>query len=110
MATGELEQVKNETHTSADTARDLSGINALVLKPTWYLGAAVAVLPENFKTLRMKGARRGERCVEINDLTWLKLKQWLDDNAPHADKLGASTKKGIRCMPPRRSRRATVSR
>jgi hypothetical protein len=109
-ATGELEQVENETHTSADTARDLSGVNALVLKPTWYFGAAVAVLPESFKTLRMTGARRGERCIEIDDLTWRELKQWLDDNAPHAHKLGALTKKGTRCMSPRRSRRAAVCR
>jgi Nucleotide modification associated domain 2 len=78
---GELEQVVNDTHKPDAKARDVSGVNALVFKPSWHFGTTVAVLPARFK-LRMTGGRRGHHRVEIDGPTWRELKQWLDDNAP----------------------------
>jgi hypothetical protein len=78
---GQLEQVPNTTHRPEDYARDVSGANALVLKPSWYFGPEVAVLPANFN-LRMIGGRRGHRCSRIDTHTWRKLEEWLKSNAP----------------------------
>jgi hypothetical protein len=80
---GRLEQVPNETHKPDQLARDVGGMNALVLKQSWRFGPTVAVLPAHFK-LRMTGGRGVDPLVEINETTWRELKQWLDDNAPSA--------------------------
>jgi hypothetical protein len=77
---GRFKQVINNTHRPADYARDVNGLNALVLKPSWYFGPTVAVLPANLN-LRMIGGRRGHRCSPINSHTWRKLEKWLRSNA-----------------------------
>jgi hypothetical protein len=79
---GTFQQVKNDMHQPDALVRDVGGANALVLKPSWHFGPTVAVLPPPFN-LRMTGGRRGHRRVEIDKLTWRKLKRWLDDNCPH---------------------------
>jgi Nucleotide modification associated domain 2 len=115
---GGLEQVENKTHTPAATARDVGGVNALVLQSSWYLGLTVATLPEHFK-LRMAGGRRGERRSEISEATWHELKQWLDDNAPDISAVELPVDGAMESAPqhvdvvaeapPRRSRRAAIS-
>jgi hypothetical protein len=105
--TGELDQAKNTTHGPADRARDISGANALVLKPSWHFGPAVAVLPKTFN-LRMIGGRRGHRRFPIDELTFDKLKLWLDKHVPDARSVGKLIAEDIRCSPGRRSRPDTV--
>jgi Nucleotide modification associated domain 2 len=107
--TGGLEQVENTTHEPDHMATDVSGVNSLVLTPSWYFGPAVAVLPSNFN-LRIIGGRRGERRFEIDDATWHELKQWLDQSAPDARSGGASVEGDIRCASNRRSRRTAARR
>jgi hypothetical protein len=99
---GTLEQVKNDTHTAADVRRDLSGLNALVMQPSWYFGPTVAVLPERFG-LRMIGGRRGERHSQIEDAAWQDLKKWFDKNLPDAHRFDAETDNTNSCSPARRS-------
>ena len=64
-------------------ATDIGGENALILGRFWYFGQSVVVLPERFN-LRIAGARRGERCSEIDEPTRRALENWLDDNMPTA--------------------------
>lgn len=80
---GGLERVQNETHTLADMARDVGGVNALVFKRHWCFGQSVAILPEHFD-LRMTKGRGGHHRFEISESTWQELKQWLDKNVPEA--------------------------
>lgn len=108
-STGALEQLENETHTAADVERDLSGLNALVLQPSWYFGPSVAVLPERFG-LRMIGGRRGERHLQIDETTWRDLREWLDDNLPRAHSPDRSTDMTRRCSPVGRFRKVANTR
>ena len=101
---GRFEQVPNDTHTPDALARDVGGVNALVLKPSWRFGPTVAVLPAHFK-LRMNGGRIVDPHVEIDEPTWRELKQWLDDNAPSTD-LEPSINRRTRCAPQQGSRPA----
>jgi Nucleotide modification associated domain 2 len=78
---GGLRQVSNTTHGRESYVRDVSGLNALVLHPTWYFGFTLAILPESFN-LRMVGGRRGHRCFQIDDASWRVLEVWLDRNVP----------------------------
>ena len=78
---GEFEQVPNDTHKPNSKATDVGGVNALVLKPSWYFGPTVAVLPAHFN-LRIIDGRRNHRRIEIDGPTWRELKQWLDNNLP----------------------------
>ena len=100
-ATGQLEQVRNETHTQANAMRDIGGMNALVLKPSWYFGPTEAILPTRFN-LRIVGGRRGERTSDIDVSKWRDLKQWLDKHAPVASSIANPTVRGAKCRPPRR--------
>jgi hypothetical protein len=75
--TGDLEQVPNETHGPDDYARDVNGINALVLRRSWHFGAAGATLPKYFN-LRMIAGRRGHRRMEMDERALTELKKWLD--------------------------------
>jgi hypothetical protein len=95
---GRFEQVPNATHKPDALARDVGGMNALALSPSWHFGEAVAVLPTHFK-LRMIGGRRNHRLVEIDEPTWRELKQWLDDNVPESRPLEPSIKRGTQCAP-----------
>jgi hypothetical protein len=67
---GGMLQTPNSTHGPDDVKRDVNGINALVLGPSWHAdaGAPAAVLPESFG-LRMVTGRRAHRRCEIDDLT-----------------------------------------
>jgi hypothetical protein len=76
---GDLEQAENTTHTRAHMTRDIGGVNALVLSPSWYYGQQLKFLPPEHFNLRMIGGRRGHRRFEINQSAWHKLKRWLDD-------------------------------
>lgn len=93
---GRLTQVKNATHSPKDISRDVSGDNALVLSPSWYFGAEVAVLPASFN-LRMVGGRRGHRRFDIDERTWRKVKDWLTIRAPTNGLLETRKSKNIRC-------------
>jgi Nucleotide modification associated domain 2 len=78
---GGMVQAHNRARGPADAERDVRGVNALVLEPSWHLdsGAPVAVLPEHFG-LRIVKDRRAERRFDIDESAWLNLERWLDDN------------------------------
>jgi Nucleotide modification associated domain 2 len=80
---GGFERVENDAHAPASIRRDLGGVNALILKPSWYFGGTNPILPADFN-LRIVGGRIGERRKPIDEPTWRRLVQWLDKNRPNA--------------------------
>ncbi len=76
-----LKQVRNNSHLPRDISKDTGGKNVLVLRPSWYFGVRVAVLPVHFG-LRMGNGRRGERKTTLSALRWRILQRWLDMRVP----------------------------
>jgi Nucleotide modification associated domain 2 len=105
VASGGFEQIANESHKRTEMERDLSGVNALVLKPVWRFGLTGPILPEDFNGLRMIRGRIGQRCVEIDEPTWCELKRWLDNNAPDTSAVESLSDCDTICLPEKRSRR-----
>lgn len=94
---GRLEQVENDKHGPDCTQRDVGGVNALVLEPSWYFGSKVAVLPEHYGLRMDSHRRRVDRPPhEIDETTSHKLKKWLDDNVP-ANPHTRPSEQGGRC-------------
>lgn len=76
-----LVQVPNPIHGENSIPRDISGVNALVFDPAWRFGGFGPRLPVEFG-LRLTGGRRGERVHELSTDEWMRLRRWLDTQAP----------------------------
>lgn len=98
--------ITNPIHGPEALYHDTGGVNVLLFNPAWRFGAHGPILPEHFG-LRMTGGRRGERLHDIPDVTWRRLKSWLNAQ-PQLEAAMADAKQ--RCAPPIVSMRKPRSR